>query len=317
LGNSFAILRYSHVQENMRFIFAMTFLFSSVLLAEPQPPAGDAPESSGRAELTIKRQSYKYIPFQQQQGWIYYGYGGNYNGRLSGNTDIVFPISFNYLSASHGWGLGISYFKDILAHGTYDSTYYSPGSTLSYRTSVLPLTRAEIQANAYKYFNPFTGLRIGIGGGLRSINTYEAYDYYTDYYRRRIDTYGPQIGIPVYLDITPRLQFLALGQLFITRGKVISESAYAYGNYISKTWGPSGVHGIYYGGEYELRLSYSFMPNFALAVGYDAIDSLFEYQHYYLNQIPAYSSSYPYSSSVYSYRRDLIKGFYAAVTVGF
>ncbi|MCE9596414.1 MAG: hypothetical protein K8S54_00450 [Spirochaetia bacterium] len=300
--------------------YLLVFILSGALVAQPEKTTTsneNKPETSGTFDLTVKRQSATYTPHQHSRtrGWFLYPGSAIYTGKLKGNTDVIYPLSFGYTSAANSWGFNISYFKHVLANTTYDYTYASTGYASPGRARMQALTRTELQANLYKYFSPADWFRIGLGGGVRNINTSQSYDNLYSYEYEYIRAYGPQVSIPLTFTLSPRIELSLIGNAFVARGKRVYEKAIGYDAYIYKSWGPPNVRGLYYGDGYEARVSFRALENLRLSVGYDYTKSIFEYGHYRVISLP-YSAMDGFGPQNYP-QTDRTQGWYLAASVSF
>ena len=228
-------------------------------------------------ELFVKRQSYTFSSFEYESSTRNpYQDSLIQNDGLKQNSKILVPMMLRYEDSQRNFWIETSYYEiEIVNSNTVELTTYPDSFSLT-RRYFPALIRSEAEINAIKFFEPESGLKLGIGGGGKNINKYIYGKYnlsgaYQEYYL----TYGPQLSLRLEWNFLNNLFLTGMVDAFYTQGNRFSDNLLIDTNQLRVEGSIAGKKGLYRGVESDMALYFRFFEKFKIGVGYNRIDSFF------------------------------------------
>lgn len=277
--------------------------------------------------FTIKRANYAYYPVEYTNSMERTSlFGGiedsNFLGSIdskkrglnkTNNEQVINPFSISYYNKKINLNFEFSYYKIIL-----DSPYYleifpkasQSASNINFLNyDIGNIRRSENKLNIYSNIKPNENHSFFYGLGLRNIRK-EKYERNGFSQNSTLDdTYGINLYFKYQYKILSRLSLNVLLEPFYTYGnRSIKQDSIEYlisPNRFSLYYNNPNARIYFYGGEFDINLSFNFFENFNLLIGYGFIYTKIRYENdkrlYIVNSfgnisMPSYTSSYIYST---------------------
>ncbi|TGN10441.1 LA_2444/LA_4059 family outer membrane protein [Leptospira ilyithenensis] len=259
------------------FLFAWTV--SSLYCEEKETETGSKKEKISSFEFFLKRQTYHFTPYEYTSLTETPDPNRPVSaGKLNQNSKVLIPFVFSYDNYEKNYRLEISYFEMEIVNPN-SVVLRTEGNQISMtREYITPVTRSELEVNAYRKFSIGKGWSLYTGGGIRNINKYKYGSYVSEgAFQEYFFTYGPQLSIKSVHSITSDIQFSIGLDGFYTQGNRFLKDPILSSQTFLLPISTAGTEGIYRGYELDLSLSYRFFENFKFYIGYNQIESKFSY----------------------------------------
>lgn len=326
----------AHVFHRRRGLVRIFFLAATLIGSTgPIPLAAEEPSVARQAprfELTLKRQTFRYLPYEYTSLTQISSYGSVYEPALAGdlqqNDKVIVPASLSCEDCIPSWRLEASYYEiELAAPNVYVLRTMPTGATLS-RQYLNPTARSEAAGSAMRRFSLSSRWQLHVGAGIQNINKY-TYGYNGlsgSAYEEHFFTYGGAAHARLNGMFTESFSMAVQTKLFYTTGTRFSDNlhlqpgtvSFPPGAALTISAGTAHARGIFRGAGLDASLGYKFFDRFQLRVGYDYVYSYFSLLHnremritFPLSGTP--TASYPPRNG----NHDIVRGLYTAVSFSF
>jgi len=283
------------------FVF-FVWSFGSLHSEENETANASKKERSSSFELLLKRQTYHFIPYEYTSlTEVQNLHQSATTDKLRQNSKVLIPFVFGYENHEKNYKLEISYFEMEIVNPNVLVLRTNENQISFNREYLTPVTRSELEANAYRKFYLAEDWNLYLGGGIRNINKYKYGTYLGEgAFQEYFFTYGPQVSIKSEYSVTERMKVSIGFDGFYTQGNRFLKDPILNSQTFTFPVNIAGTEGIYRGYELDVSLSYRFFENFKFYIGYNQIESKFSYLNFHQINVTYLNSGWNGNDSTFS-----------------
>ncbi len=316
-----------------RFFFAALFIGSAALGAlHAESPGPSSAKSTPKFEFLMKRQTFRFLPYEYTSLTQISSYGSVYEpvvaGGLGGNEKVLVPAACSCEDCIESWRLEASYYEIELPAANAILLRSTPTSLVLTRQYLNPTARSEALGTALRRISLSGGWTMYVGGGIQNINkyTYGANTLSGSPYQEYFFTYGPAASMRLTGALTDSFSITFQSKMFATTGTRFASSAsweggnlsFPPGAALTIRAGTAHTRGVYRGAEIDVSGAFRIFDRFRIHIGYDHIYSYFSYLHYHQTNITFPVSGIPtVSYPPKTGNHEIVSGLYAALSITF